>query len=154
MPLFCFNHWPCLWALDNKIFVNFPSSEKHRRSFSSYHTRPDSGCSREGTGPIKGAAGPPPSPAQQVARELSPPLCLISSCFLCLFVLLVWVPVLSISHLVFPALFSGGFLLAALRSSTGRPRPLYLLICLWSCLDVVRHMCMCWGTQGSAAEFP
>lgn len=85
------------------------------------------GVDEKELGPQRTEPRLPPSPALQVAQgslSLHPvpgftrPLCLISSCFLCLFVLLVWFPVLSISHLVFPCLFSCEFLLVALHLSS------------------------------------
>lgn len=54
MTLLCCNRWPCLRVPDNKILTSFPSSKTNMHSFPSYHTLPDAGCGREGTGSTKG----------------------------------------------------------------------------------------------------
>lgn len=91
-------------------------------------TLPILGCGGEGAGTHKRLQ--PQVFGRWAPGELQPPgfsrdtllFCLITSCFLCLFVFLVWFPVLFISQLVLPCLFcvSCVFLQITLLLSTGR----------------------------------
>lgn len=127
---------PCLLALRNKVFMGLASGKRaqsHKCSSPGSSTTPPlSGCGGEGARTTKGfSPGRFPSPVQQVGPRWAPDswvhrvillLCLITSCFLCLFVFLDWFPVLLISQLVLPCLFcvSCVFLQVTLLLSTGR----------------------------------
>lgn len=93
-----------------------------------------------------------PGEAMLLGPGLTVSLCLITSCFLCLFVLLVWVPVLSISHLDFPCLFSCEFLLAAFCLSAGKATsfvpPNLLRGSVWMLLDT----CVCFGVHDTMLQ--
>lgn len=84
-------------------------------------------------------------------------LCLITSCFLCLFVFLVWFPVLFIRSLVLPCLFcvSRVFLQVTSLLSTGKLMPFVPRNLLYGgggeLLDTCLHV---WCTRGKVIDSP